>query len=248
MTTTELDVGTRAPTFDYESISSSYYDLVFRRGTGIQSKWHHLKFARIRAEMKCYETHLDIGCGPGTFIGTLSSDSLSIGLDITSTQIAYAQCMYGTPKHQFRCVEPGLLPFEQNSFDVVTIIEVVEHLSEDENNYLMQEVYRVLRRTGFVLVSTPNYASLWPLIELVVNKLGEVSYAHQHITHFNRFRLRKLLKRTGFINVTVDSYLLASPFFASFNWRLSDIVSKLEPKFLVSALGLLLLGKGKKSE
>jgi hypothetical protein len=28
--------------FDYDSIPAGYYDLVFRRRRGMQSKWHHL--------------------------------------------------------------------------------------------------------------------------------------------------------------------------------------------------------------
>ena len=34
--------------FDYNSIEAGYYDRVFHKRAGIQSKWHHLKFAPIR--------------------------------------------------------------------------------------------------------------------------------------------------------------------------------------------------------
>ena len=232
------------PKFVYDSIEWGYYDRVFRRCAGIQSKWHHLKFARIRSEMEHYDTHLDIGCGPGTFIGTLKSAALSIGVDIAEDQIAYAQSRYGSPNHQFKWVDSGPLPFEAGTFQVVTIIELIEHLSMEDNLALMQEAFRVLQPNGLVLVSTPNYASLWPLVERLVNRFGEISYAHQHITRFNRTSLDALMEQAGFCLTRVDAYQFVSPFLASLNWRLADVVYRLEPKYLVSRLGLLLLGRG----
>ena len=86
----DMDMPDSQPKCAYDSIEWGYYDRVFRRCAGIQSKWHHLKFARIRSEMSNYDTHLDIGCGPGTFIGTLKSSALSVGVDIAENQIAYA--------------------------------------------------------------------------------------------------------------------------------------------------------------
>ena len=57
-------------TYDYDAIDVGYYDAVFHRNQGMQSKWHQLKFDRIRRELGQPQKHLDIACGPGTFIGT----------------------------------------------------------------------------------------------------------------------------------------------------------------------------------
>jgi 2-polyprenyl-3-methyl-5-hydroxy-6-metoxy-1,4-benzoquinol methylase len=196
--------------------------------------------------MPHYDSHLDIGCGPGTFIGTLESAALSIGVDIAAEQIAYAQRRYESPNHQFKCFDPGPLPFEAGSFQVVTIIELIEHLSMKDILALMREAFRVLQPDGLLLISTPNYASLWPLVERLVNRFGEISYADQHITRFKRSSLDALLEQTGFCHTRVDAYQFVSPFLASLHWRLADVVYRLEPKYLVSRLGLLLLGKGYK--
>ena len=232
--------------FAYNSIEWGYYDRVFRRRAGIQSKWHHLKFARIRSEMPDYDAHLDIGCGPGTFIGTLKSPALSIGVDIAENQIAYAQNRYGRPNHQFECYDSLPLPFGAETFQVVTIIELIEHLSMKENSALMGEAFRVLQPNGLILVSTPNYSSLWPLVETLVNRFGEISYEHQHITRFNRSSLNALMQQIGFCLTRVDAYQFIAPFFACLNWRLADVVQRFEPKHLVSRWGLLLVGIGRK--
>ena len=232
--------------FDYDSIEWGYYDRVFRRNAGAQSKWHHLKFDRIRSEMSTYDTHLDIGCGPGTFISTLKSSALSVGVDIAENQIAYAQSRYESANHQFKRFDAITLPFEAETFQVVTMIELIEHLSMKDNVALMGEAFRVLQPNGLILVSTPNYASLWPLVEVLVNRFGEVSYEHQHITRFNRFSLDVLMQRAGFCHIQVNAYQFIAPFFACLNWRLADVVHRLEPQNLVSRFGLLLLARGRR--
>ena len=242
----DMDTPDSQPKFAYDSIEWGYYDRVFRRCAGIQSKWHHLKFARIRSEMSNYDTHLDIGCGPGTFIGTLKSSALSVGVDIAENQIAYAQSRYGSPNHQFKCFDSIPLPFEAGTFQVVTMIELIEHLSMKDNFALMREAFRVLQPNGLILVSTPNYASLWPLVEGLVNRFGEISYEHQHITRFNRSSLDAFLQQAGSCHTRVDAYQFIAPFLACLNWRLADVVHRLEPKYLVSRCGLLLLGRGRK--
>ena len=37
--------------FDYDALPAGYYDQVFHRRRGVQSKWHHLKFAQLRREI-----------------------------------------------------------------------------------------------------------------------------------------------------------------------------------------------------
>ena len=51
------------------SVVDGYYDIVFRKKKGIQSAWHHIKFNYIKNKISKSSFHLDIGCGPGTFLG-----------------------------------------------------------------------------------------------------------------------------------------------------------------------------------
>lgn len=163
--------------FDYDSIPVGYYDAVCMRNRGSQSKWHHLKFARFRREMMGFERRLDIGCGPGTFIGSLEPARLSIGVDIAEPQIMYARERYGGRGRDFQVVDPGPLPFGASSFDVVTIIELIDHLPPEENDTLIRESMHVLAPDALLLVSTPNYGGCWPAVEAVVERFGGLSYA-----------------------------------------------------------------------
>ncbi len=232
--------------FNYDSIPVGYYDQAFHRRAGVQSKWHHLKFDRVRAEIAGRRAHLDIGCGAGTFIGTLDGEAEVVGVDLAEAQIAFARSRYQTERHRFEVVAPGPLPFADSRFDLVTIIELVEHLDPDAAAALLREAHRVLAPGGRLVVSTPNYRSLWPLLEAMVNRLGEVSYAEQHVNRFNRRRLADLLRRTGFRDVTVEGFMLAASFTAPLGWDLADRVAAVEPHALVDRFGFLLLGVGEK--
>jgi len=236
-----------APEFDYDSIPVGYYDEVFRRNRGIQSKWHHQKFARVRAEIAPGSRLLDVACGPGTFVSTLPAGVSCVGLDIAKAQIDYAQVHYATTERSFALMAPGALPVASDSFDVVTVVELIEHIPTAEAAQLLAECRRVLRPGGKLVVTTPNYAFLWPLLEFLTNRLGKVSYEDQHITQYRAPVLRALFRSAGFADPQVDTCLFSAPFFAALNWSLADSVARLEPNFLAHNFGHLLIGRATKS-
>ena len=93
---------------NYNKIASGYYDFIYKKKSGIQSAWHHIKFIFIgkKIDKKC--KHLDIGCGPGTFIGLLKRTK-SIGIDISKNQIFYAKKNYENTNKSFRIFKKKFL-------------------------------------------------------------------------------------------------------------------------------------------
>jgi SAM-dependent methyltransferase len=233
--------------YDYDAIGPGYYDEVFRRGSGIQSKWHHLKFRHVSAQFSPgVRDHLDIGCGPGTFIGTLPAEMPCVGTDLAAAQIGYANREYGSADHRFLCVRDASLPFDDAQFDVVTLIELIEHLERPLIQSLLADARRVLRPGGQLLLTTPNYASLWPLLEKFVNAQASVSYEDQHITFFTPRRLRALLGSAGFSGVRVTTFQGLAPFAAALSWKLADRLQTVENPLLARGMGFLLLGSARK--
>jgi SAM-dependent methyltransferase len=51
------------------------------------------------------------------------------------------------------------LPFEDNTFDLVTALDVVEHIEDDRG--ALRELYRVIRPGGMLMISVPAYKFLW---------------------------------------------------------------------------------------
>jgi 2-polyprenyl-3-methyl-5-hydroxy-6-metoxy-1,4-benzoquinol methylase len=78
-------IRSRSSSFDHDSISEGYYDLIYRKNKGVRSKWHHLKFKGVMnmIDKINYKNILDIGCGSGTFLGNILVKKNCIGIDIS---------------------------------------------------------------------------------------------------------------------------------------------------------------------
>jgi 2-polyprenyl-3-methyl-5-hydroxy-6-metoxy-1,4-benzoquinol methylase len=230
--------------FDYESIPVGYYDEVFRRQRGTQSKWHHLKFRRVARELEGRRHVLDVGCGPGTMIGSLKGKHESVGTDLSTRQIEYARTTYGSTKARFYASTPAQLPPEEGPFDAVTLVELIEHLDPVVVEATIDEALERLRPGGKLILTTPNFRSAWPIIEAVINRVSDVTYDFQHINKFHRARLADLLRTHGLTDVRVEPYLFLAPFAASLGWRFADRVARVEHGSIERQLGMLLLGTG----
>lgn len=232
--------------FDYETIPGGYYDAAYRRGRGVQSTWHRLKFDRVVEEMEGRSRHLDVGCGPGTLIGLLDDRFSSTGIDISRNEIAYARREYESESKRFFAVAARNLPDDCRGYDVATVVEVIEHLSPADVDDVLRATIERLRPGGKLVVTTPNFRSAWPLVEMLVNRFGEVTYSSQHINRFTPRRLRQLLHGLGLVDVRVHPYLALAPFAAPLGWRLPDLLVRLERGPFERVAGLLILGTGSK--
>ena len=226
--------------FNYENIPIGYYDEVFNRRKGIQSKWHHIHYYLVKKKLGNYRKHLDVGSASGTFINYLDKKRISYGVDISINQIKYAQKKYQTNKHKFFSIKNNVLPFKSNTFDVVTNLQLMEHLTIEDNKKLLKEIHRVLKQNGKLIITTPNYSSPWVLIEKIVNLLGRVKYDKQHITYFNRRNIEVLLRQFKFKNIFVSTNMFLAPFFSLFGWKTADFIQKIEDKYFNHRFKLLL--------
>ena len=84
----------KSSNFNYDKIPVGYYDKIFKKEKGIQSKWHHTHYNYVKKIMGSYTKHLDLACAGGTFIGNLSDNKKSFGVDISIKQINYAKKFY----------------------------------------------------------------------------------------------------------------------------------------------------------
>ena len=189
--------------FDYSKMPSGYYDQIYYNGSRIQKLWHYLKFYNFKNKIPSNNKVLDIGCGPGTFSSFFSAKKYC-GIDIAQNQIKYAKKKYS--KKKFRVIK-NKIPYPKNYFDTIVLIEIIEHLTNNEINKLLKESKRVLKKNGQMLISTPNYNSFWPVLEYILNLISKVKYEEQHINKFTKKKLYLFLKNRKFINIKISTIL-----------------------------------------
>ena len=207
----------KSPDYDYEKeIPAGFYDKIYQRKAGVRYCWHDLKFRAVAAHLTGAKRLLDIGCGPGTFIGNYMSGIDCLGTDFSATQIQYANRRYADESHRFSTRPIASLVLAGECFDAITMIELVEHLAAADAARLFAEARALLAGDGLLIVTTPNYRSLWPFIEWGVNLVSRVSYEQQHVNKYRRNRLIAQLVEAGYRRVTVTTAVGLAPFAAVF--------------------------------
>jgi SAM-dependent methyltransferase len=74
--------------YGYEKrIPAGYYDIVYRQKAGIRYRWHDLKFRSVVACLGSARKVLDVGCGPGPFIGNYLDGIEALGIDLSALQV-----------------------------------------------------------------------------------------------------------------------------------------------------------------
>ena len=97
---------------------------------------------------------LEPGCGRGEFLNNFKE----MGLDVVGVDISPEATTYDNGLEVKLCdVENELLPFEDNTFDVIYSKSFIEHLYYPER-YLI-EAYRVLKPNGVLLTLVPDWES-----------------------------------------------------------------------------------------
>src|SRR2546429_3049427 len=99
---------------------------------------------------------LDVGCGTGANLQMLAKYGAAEGVDVSSEALDFCRAR-GLSKVKQGAAEA--LPYEDASFDLVTGLDVVEHLDDDIAG--LAEMRRVLRPDGRALLFVPAFMFLW---------------------------------------------------------------------------------------
>lgn len=144
---------------------------------------------------------LDAGCGAGPALRYLKQRGyFPFGTDLIEYPLTQARRLIPDARLA-QCNSDAALPFAENSFDVILMSEVIEHVAAPE--FTLRECRRVLRDGGAVAVTTPN---LWDVRRVYYPALGKVWSGDADDTHqtlFNPQTLRRVLERAGFRGVRV---------------------------------------------
>ena len=125
---------------------------------------------------------LDVGCGTGANLEMLAQFGKAEGVDVSDDALDFC-------RRKGLTVQKGLaetLPFDDESFDVTTALDVVEHLDDDIAG--LQEMYRVTKRGGYSLVFVPAFMWLWGVQDDISN----------HRIRYTKKQIVERLKQAGF--------------------------------------------------
>lgn len=138
----------------------------------------------------------EVGCGDGGVVQCLREDNDVVGVDISSAGIDQLTNM-GIDAHLVD-ISSEPLPFDDAWFDTLIIFEVFEHLANP--HHAVEEIQRVVRAGGRVLISIPNPRTGHP-------------YIYPELLRFGAFK--RYLRANGFTLVRTVPYGLCPPL-----WRL----------------------------
>ncbi|MDR2580627.1 MAG: class I SAM-dependent methyltransferase [Fibromonadaceae bacterium] len=136
---------------------------------------------------------LDVGCGwEAKFLKSVEPYIASgVGIDFKAPSLESAKLKTIT------ATLDNKLPFEDGSFDVVSLMAVLEHLERPLD--ILKEIHRVLKKGGVLVGTVPSKAAK-PVLEFLSYKLGVVSEAEikDHKRYFNKKDLAEIFAEAGF--------------------------------------------------
>jgi len=153
---------------------------------------------------------LDVGCGTGMNFSVLAKygDTFSSDASEAALNFSKGRGIDGLVRSHIE-----QLPFLPGAFDVVTALDVLEHIDDDLRG--LDELLRVTREGGVLVITVPAYGFLW----------SEHDEALHHRRRYAASELRNKLTNAGF-SVERITYYITLLFFPILFMRFAQSVSK----------------------
>ncbi|MDP6775759.1 MAG: methyltransferase domain-containing protein, partial [Candidatus Latescibacteria bacterium] len=116
---------------------------------------HHAKRYVFASQFCSGKRVLDVGCGTGYGAKVLAGRAAEVvGLDLSSDAAGYGNRTYGAESVRRLVSDGRSIALKSGLFDVAVCFEMIEHIVEHDT--LLEELKRLLRPGGILVVSTPN--------------------------------------------------------------------------------------------
>lgn len=116
-----------------------------------------------------FDRILDIGCGDGNFSKNIKEACKAkeiYGIELSTNGVEIAKENGVIAIHADIEID---FPFQSNYFDAVYAGEIIEHVYDTD--HVLEEIFRVLRAGGILVITTPNLASIHNRIALLMGFL-----------------------------------------------------------------------------
>lgn len=153
---------------------------------------------------------LDVGCGTGINFSVLAKYGDTFSSDASEEALSFSK---GRGIDGLVRSHVEALPFLGSTFDIVTVLDVLEHVDDDLRG--LDELLRVSREGGVLVITVPAYGFLW----------SEHDEALHHRRRYSASELRNKLTNAGFA-VERITYYITFLFFPILFMRFAQSVSK----------------------
>ena len=191
----------------------SWYQTKTGRYVDRTEKW--LIFSMLR---KKSGKALDLGCGTGNYTLELKKRGFDVvGIDASEKMVEIAR------SKGLNCIKGDAyaLPFPDRSFDLVMSVTMFEFIHEPER--VVEEIKRVLKPGGEVIIGTMNGRSAWFAFKRLKSLFVETAYRYARF--YTPGELESLLLNAGFREVESAGVI----FFPSF-WPFRGIAERVDRK------------------
>lgn len=228
------------PDYQYKAIRSKNF---------LQANWHRNKLFIVQKLFHFHKTDtvLDLGTGSGNFELAIAKNVKKIlGIDYNDEALIFLSDQLR--KRGIRnviLVESDVrdlhATLKGDRFDYIVMIDTIEHVEKKDAEVVVAKMKEYLNFKGKILIITPNYNSLWLIMEWLLDKFTIFpKFAnHQHLAKYTKNNLSRLFVKHGY---TV--HLLSSFNFISYlipNSWISKRMALLETKLPIP-VGNLLVG------
>jgi len=218
------------------AIDGGYQYRALTEGRPVQRYWHAAKLRLVDALLGDVSpvTALDLGCGSGVVANHLAAKGIqTTGLDANPAAVAFARRTFDRPNLAFREGLVDELDLAPASIDLIVIMEVLEHLHASQVLPLLRSARSLLAPGGRLLLTTPNYAGTWPVLEWMLDHTSLVPHMHedQHVSRWTRRTLGSALAGAGFRTERIGTYCTVAPFISPLGRHVADRAFDLELRF-----------------
>ena len=121
----------------------------------ISRERRYFAYALAAARLTAGDKVLDIGCGEG-YGATILLEAAKeyAGIDLPAAVVDAARQSFGSDRAQFVAFDGGQIPYEDGAFDAAVSFQVIEHVPDVRA--FLTEARRVIKPTGWVMLTTPN--------------------------------------------------------------------------------------------
>jgi 2-polyprenyl-3-methyl-5-hydroxy-6-metoxy-1,4-benzoquinol methylase len=135
---------------------------------------------------------LDVGCGSGLMLSDLAKIGHVSGMDASLDGLAFCKEIFNGPLEL--CHLPENIPYKDRSFDLITMLDVLEHIEDDLG--ALSSIKNLLTKNGILILTVPANMNLWSHFDVL----------NHHKRRYESKQLSKLAVKSGFEVIKISYY------------------------------------------